>query len=121
MKSFMKLTVIFTILLGGLCVCSCEKREFISGFYRPGFYEYQYTVKGKNLKIDVKKENTDPKKLLVVSVDENSDTISSNVFVKAYSLKKGKHTIDVKAGHKADNGLFIEESDIRSTNTFKCD
>lgn len=29
MKSFMKLTVIFTILLGGLCVCSCEKREFI--------------------------------------------------------------------------------------------
>ena len=59
--------------------------------------------------------------LLVVSVDENSDTISSNVFVKAYSLKKGKHTIDVKAGHKADNGLFIEEPNTQSTNIFKCD
>ena len=117
----MKLTMIITILLGGLCMSSCEKKELISGFYRPGFYEYQYTVKGKNLKIDVKKENTDPKMLLVVSVDEVSDTITSNAFVKAYSLKNGKHTVEVEAGYKTGNGLYVVEVNSKSSQTIYCE
>lgn len=120
MKYLMKLTVIITFLLGGLFMSSCDKEEISSGFYSPGFYEVQYTVKDRKLKIDVKKECTDPKMLLVVSVDEVSDTISSNVFVKAYSLKKGKHTIEIEAGRIVDNGSFKLDVNSKFSQEINC-
>lgn len=121
MKYLIKLTVIITILFGGLFMSSCcgDDEVFSSGFINPDFYEVHYTVKGTKLKLDVKKTN--PKVLLVVSVDEVSDTISSNAFVKAYSLKKGKHTVEVEAGRKTGTGLFVVEENSKSSQTIYCE
>ena len=121
MKYLIKLTVIFTILFGGLFMSSCcgDDEVFSSGFNNPDYYEVHYTVKGTKLKLDVKKTN--PQMLLVVSVDEVSDTITSNVFVKAYSLKKGKHTVEVEAGYKTGNGLYVVEVNSKSSQTIYCE
>lgn len=64
--------------------CDCNDDEVFSSV----FYEVQYSVEGTKLKLSVKKENTVSKVLLVISVNGDSDIITSNVLVKAYSFKK---------------------------------
>lgn len=106
-----------------LCSSSCsqgrDEVEIITDrnatIARKGFYEASYSVKENVLKVSVKKETEDPSSLLVVSVDETSDTIKTSLFSKDYILSKGSHDLSIESGFKIEGKGYEVYANSKTT------
>ena len=118
----MKKVVILSLLFATMSLISCDDDVVVtveSSMSQPGIYTANYSVKGKTLQMKVTKESSDPKMLLVVNVDEQSDTISLSYFSHDYPLSKGDHTLSVESGYVIEGGNYQASINTKTSTTIQ--
>lgn len=82
-----------------------------------GFFEANVVAVNEILKVNVTKKTTVSNTLLVVNVDEISDTIQTSHFTKEYPVTKNSwHTVSIEAG-KREDGIYSVYTESKNTVT----
>lgn len=110
----MKKKLFIPLLLAAAALTSCVKEVNITrGNITSNYYNGSYTTFEKTLEVNLHKGRlASDTGLLVVNVDNQSDTTQNSDFSKKYTLSKGSHTLGIEYGVKDQDGVYHE---IKST------
>lgn len=104
----MKKKLFIPLLLAIAALTSCVKEnEILSGNFDSDYYYGSYTTFEKTLEVNLHKGRlASDTGLLVVNVNNQSDTTQDSYFSKKYTLSKGLHTFGIEYGVKDQDGIY---------------
>lgn len=120
----MKYLISFVILMS-LSSCEVTHDMYVylddPNFTLSGLYEVTYSVQNDDRKVavNVTRLSEDKELLVVVGVDEVSDTISTSSFYKVYDVSVGEHVISMECGYKDNYGTYSILEGSKMTSRFR--